>query len=359
LSKTGQKILFVCPYPFDEAPSQRFRYEQYLEILEDNEFSYELKPFLDIKGWNILYKEGAIPQKAWAFIKGFAKRKILLFRLRQYDFIFIHREATPAGPPFFEWITKYIWRKKIIYDFDDAIWLTDHSEKGSFKSVVKWKFKVAKICKWSYKVSCGNEYLAEFARQWNNNVILNPTTIDTDKRHVPAQSATETDQLVVGWTGTHSTLPYLKNILPVLLDLYKQHPFTLKVIANKKPDFDFPELEFIFWNKTSEIEDLQDIDIGLMPLTDDKWSKGKCGFKALQFMALEIPVVASPVGVNNLIVPNGGLLANGNIEWKEKLQRLINDQESRKTLGNSGRTFVKKYYSVSSNTAKFLYLFKK
>ncbi|GAB3334351.1 glycosyltransferase family 4 protein [Marivirga atlantica] len=359
LNKSGQKILFVCPYPFDEAPSQRFRYEQYLTILKENGFKYDLAPFLSIKAWNILYKEGALLLKVWAVIIGFAKRKLLLLKLKSYDFIFIHREATPLGPPFFEWVVKHVWRKKIIYDFDDAIWLTDHSEARGIKAVVKWKSKVAKICKWSYKVSCGNEYLAEFARQWNNNVIVNPTTIDTVKRHVPDESETETDQRVIGWTGTHSTLPYLKSILSVLLDLYEQHQFTLKVIANKKPDFDFPELEFIFWDKVTEIKDLQGIDVGLMPLTDDQWSKGKCGFKALQFMALEIPVVASPVGVNNNIVPYGGFLANESIEWKEKLQQLIEDKKVRKELGTSGRTFVKKYYSVSSNTAKFLYLFKK
>lgn len=106
------KILFVCPYPFDEAPSQRFRFEQYLNILEKEGYQYQLAPFLNLKAWKILYQSGdSVNKLAWISIS-FLKRFILLFRLNCYDFIFIHREASPLGPPFFEWAVRFLWKKK-------------------------------------------------------------------------------------------------------------------------------------------------------------------------------------------------------------------------------------------------------
>ncbi len=297
MSKAKKNILFICPYPFDEAPSQRFRYEQYLAILEVEGYHYRIAPFLDRSGWQALYQKGRLLKKIFAIVKGFSRRKLLLFQLNSYDFVFIHREATPIGPPFFEWAVKFIWNKPIIYDFDDAIWLNDLKEKGTLKALVKWKSKVRSICKWSYKISCGNNYLATYARKWNDAVIINPTTIDTENLHKPKSlTSSINNNLTIGWTGTHSTLVYLESIIDMLRAVHKTTPFRLLVIANKKPDFDFAGMEFIYWRKKSEIADLQKIDIGLMPLTDDLWSKGKCAFKALQFMALEIPVLPLLLG---------------------------------------------------------------
>ena len=349
-------ILFICPYPFDQAPSQRFRYEQYLGLLREKGFNYKIEAFYSEQGWKNLYQKRSLIKKVLAVITGFAKRKFLLFRLKPFDFIFIHREASPLGPPFFEWVARYLWKKKIIYDFDDAIWLSDPNEKGSFIARIKWKSKVARICSWSYRVSCGNEYLANFAQKYNDHVVINPTTIDTEY-HKPKSTGDKGDLLTVGWTGTHSTLPYLEGIIDELKEAYQKNAFSLKVIANRKPAFDFPQLNYVAWTKDREIEELQGIDIGLMPLTEDQWSKGKCGFKALQYMALEKPVIASPEGVNENIVPNGGVLVKEKGDWQLRLSELIEDKHLRESLGVSGRMYVKKHYSTESNANNFLYLF--
>lgn len=354
----NKKILFVCPYPFGEAPSQRFRYEQYLGQLSEAGYSYTIAPFLSLSAWRVLYKKGRLTQKIWSLIIGFGKRKWLLLKLKPYDYIFIHREATPIGPPFFEWIIKFIWKKHIIYDFDDAIWLKDAEEKGSLRSIVKWKSKVASICKWSDKISCGNPYLADFALKYNKEVIVNPTTIDTELLHLPKKQQIVTNPLVVGWTGTHSTLQYLQRIRKALHLAYQNTPFKLLIIANKVPDFHFPNMEFIEWNKATEIADLNKIDIGIMPLSDDQWSNGKCGFKALQYMALEKPVVGSAVGVNKRIIPNGGFLVTTEEEWVSCLVQLLKDPMLRKEHSINGRDYIKKHYSVLSNTDNFLYLFR-
>ncbi|MEM7109943.1 MAG: glycosyltransferase [Bacteroidota bacterium] len=256
-----------------------------------------------------------------------------------------------------------MFRKKIIYDFDDAIWLEDHKERGSMLAKLKWKSKVGSICKWSFKVSAGNAYLADHARKFNHNVIVNPTTIDTQLMHNPELykmlSSRKKQEMCIGWTGTHSTLQYLSEILPVLRKLEEQYEFKFRVISNKRPDFELRNAEFVPWQKESEIEDLMAIDIGIMPLTDDPWSRGKCGFKALQYMALEKPTVVSPVGINRKIIEHGvtGYHCTTLEDWHNYLLELLINQKKRIEMGKKGRQFVKKHYSLESNGANFLSLF--
>ncbi len=278
--------------------------------------------------------------------------------MHRYDYVFIHREATPIGPPLIEWMIAKVFRKKIIYDFDDAIWLPNTSASNRMAATLKWHQKVEGICRWSYKVSCGNEYLCNYARQFNENVVLNPTTIDTREQHNRLKNQ-NTDKLVIGWTGTHSTLPYLKPLLPVLEKLYQHYDFELRVIANAPPDEQADFITFIPWQKASEIDDLLAFNVGLMPLTNDPWAKGKCGFKALQYMALGIPALVSPVGVNTEIVDDGtnGFICTNDNDWYEALEKLIADPALRENMGKAGRKKVEERYSVLSNTNKFLELF--
>ncbi|MTI19522.1 glycosyltransferase, partial [Fulvivirga sp. RKSG066] len=164
---------------------------------------------------------------------------------------------------------------------------------------------------------------------------------------------------VIGWTGTHSTLPYLQNIISAIRELEKEIDFTFLIIANKKPDIELDSLQFIKWSKSTEITDLIKTDIGIMPLTDDLWSKGKCGFKALQYLALEKPALVSPIGVNKHIIQEGvtGFFCVSKDDWKNKLRQLLSDHSLRNAMGKRGREFVKKNYSVDSNSINFLSLF--
>ncbi len=351
-------ILFLVPYPQRQAPSQRFRFEQYLKFLQEKGITYDFSSFLDIKTWQLLYKPGHAFQKIWGILKGFFRRIKLIFLLSQYDFVFIHREATPIGPPVFEWLIGEVFRKKIIYDFDDAIWLPNTSASNRIAARLKWHQKVESICRWSYKVSCGNQYLCDYALQFNNNVVLNPTTIDTTDQHNRLKNQ-QTGKFVLGWTGTHSTLPYLKPLFSVLEKLYQSHVFTLHVIANAPPEERAAFIHFIPWQKETEIDDLLGFNVGMMPLTDDPWAKGKCGFKALQYMALGIPALVSPVGVNTEIVENGvnGFICKTEEDWYQALEIMMTDADLRKKMGAAGRKTVEKQYSVISNTDNFLRLF--
>src|SRR5688572_225049 len=359
-----KRILFLVPYPLHESPSQRFRFEQYFDSLKNQKYSYTVQTFLDKNQWRVFFKPGNIPIKMIIVIKGICKRIIALLKSPMYDFIFIHREAAPVGPPLFEWLLAKVFRRKIIYDFDDAIWLTDRKKESWVLRIAKWRTKVSSICRWSYKVSCGNAYLCDYAAAYAGKVVYNPTTIDAERVHNPCLYnglTFETRKVTIGWTGSHSTLKYLKEIEQVLSKILNDHSnVEFMVIADQRPTLpSLPSIKFIAWNPVSEIQDLMNIDIGIMPLPDDEWAKGKCGFKALQYMALGLPAVASPVGVNTSIIKDGenGFLCNTPDGWELALKKLIQDPDLRKKMGQHGRATVVENYSVVSNTSNFLALF--
>ncbi len=355
------KVLFLFPYPLHEAPSQRFRFEQYFDVLSTHGIQVKTQGFLNLYTWRKLYQQGNTVEKMLGIMIGFLKRFWLLFSVSRYDYIFIHREATPVGPPIIEWLIATKFKKRIIYDFDDAIWLPNTSTQNSIAAKLKYHQKVGKICKWAKKVSVGNKFLAEYARQFNDYVIINPTTIDTENLHNPKNRTlkSNTQTLIIGWTGTHSTMVYLNEILPVIDDIAKTTEIIFRIISNQPPEFHRNYVEYLPWKKETEIQDLLSFDIGIMPLTEDKWAEGKCGFKALQYMSLEIPTLASPVGVNKEIITSGtnGYLCQTPADWFKNIQWLLKDEKLRKVIGSAGRTTVIDRYSVLSNKQNFINLF--
>jgi glycosyltransferase involved in cell wall biosynthesis len=353
------KVLFLLPYPLHNAPSQRFRVELYFPILTKNNISYDTHCFIDEKTWKVLYKPGNVFTKTSGLLKGVLSRLALtLFSIHKYDYIFIHREASPVGPPVFEFIISKIWRKKIIYDFDDAIWIPDNTGNNKISSWLKAYWKIKFICRWSYKVSAGNAFLAAFAKGNGADVLIVPTCVDTNNVHNKIKDQL-TDKIVIGWTGSHSTMIYLEDLLPVLSSVALSSGVEIVIISNKEPGFSLPNLKFIQWNESSEVEDLLSLNIGLMPLKPDLWSEGKCGFKIIQYLALGIPAIASPVGVNKKIIEDkiNGFLCTTNEEWMQALHALINDASLRARMGKTGREKIQAHYSVSANSGNFISLF--
>jgi glycosyltransferase involved in cell wall biosynthesis len=270
----------------------------------------------------------------------------------------VHREASPIGPPIFEFITAKVLKRKLIYDFDDAIWIPNTTAENKIVNWVKAFWKVKYICKWSYKVAGGNDFLCAYARRYSSNVFLLPTCVDVVNKHNRLKEQ-ETPKVVIGWTGSHSTMTYLDEIVPVLKQVIDEFGVDLIIISNKAPKFALPNMRYIAWSEGSEIDDLSQLNIGLMPLANDLWSEGKCGFKLIQYMALGMPVVASPVGVNKEIVEkeiNGFLCAHPN-EWYTALKKLITDTPLRTGMGTKGRQKIVSHYSIQANSGAFVGLF--
>jgi len=355
----AKSVLFFVPYPPGVAPSQRFRVELFEPVLQSQGVPYEIVHFLDEATWKILFKSGNKFGKIAGIAKGYLRRVAHVWKAIRYDYVFIHREAAPLGPPVFEWILAKVFRKKIIYDFDDAIWIPNISQANKMAGWMKAFWKVKYLCKWAHTVTPGNAFLQQYAEQQHaRRTVLLPTCVDVVRKHNKVKTH-GTHKPVVGWTGSHSTLFYLNEIIPVLKELQETIDFTFLVIADRPPALDLRDWEFVPWNATTEGEDLLKMDIGIMPLKQDAWSEGKCGFKLIQYLSCGIPALADPIGVNKVIIEDGknGFVCNNKEEWKEKLTLLINHPELRMQLGANGRKKIEQEYSIQSQSEKFLALF--
>jgi len=353
-----KKILFIVPHRLNRSPGQRFRCEQYLNYLSENNYNYTYSNIISKWDDKIYYSKRKIILKSFIVIKSIFIRFYDVLRAKNYDLIFIYREAFMLGTTFFETLFKFTGTK-IIFDFDDAIWLNNTSHANEKLDWLKNPGKTAKIIEISDMVLTGNNYLASYSKLFNSNTKIIPTTINTDYHFKKPFSKRK--NICIGWTGSHSTLEYFKLALPILKEVYNKYnkDIDFKVIVDI--DFEEPDINLTAsrWAVETEIEDLSEIDIGIMPLPDDEWAKGKCGFKALQYMALEIPTVLSPVGVNTEIIEDGinGFLASTNEDWVEKLSLLIESKDLRERLGKAGRQTVIEKYSYQSQKEKYLNYF--
>ena len=351
-------VFFIVPAPPGISPGQRFRFEHYLSYLPQSGIRYSLFNFFSYKGWKTLYSESGIVQKALVILWGFLRLAVAMARIPAYKYVYIYREAAPLGPPIFEWFIAKVLRKRIIYDFDDAIWIPTSSDFNRSAARFRNFTKIGKICRWSYRVSVGNAFLAAYASKFNNQVVIIPTVVNTATHHNLMQTH-KPGEVAVGWTGSFSTLKFLDRIIPVLQEMQNDFPFTFFVIADKDPKLPLKNYRFIPWSRDTEVKDLLNFHIGLMPLLDDDLSKGKCGFKAIQYMSLGIPALVSPVGVNSDIVDQGenGFLCDTNEELKNALRTLLSSPELRARQGVAARKKIEEKYSVQATVNQFIALF--
>jgi glycosyltransferase involved in cell wall biosynthesis len=344
-----RKILFIASHRKDRAPGQRFRFEQYFAYLEAHGYCCELSYFINEQDDKVMYKPGNFFRKLLIVAKAFRIRLNNVFRRNDYAIIFIFREAFMTGSTFFERMFRRS-RAKLVFDFDDAIWHLDISEANRRLHWLKNPAKTGKIIGLCDLVFAGNAYLADYARQFNREVVIVPTTIDTEEyRRIPQPA---TGQVTIGWSGSITTIKHFEYALPFLQEIKARYGdrIRIKVIGDASYRNEALDIRGIGWSKQQELAELSSFDIGIMPLPDDEWAKGKCGLKGLQYMALEIPTIMSPVGVNTEIIRDGhnGFLATTPAEWTEKLIRLIEDAELRKRLGREARQTVIERYSVLS-----------
>ncbi len=353
-----KRILYIVPHRLNRAPSQRFRFEQYLGVLNENEFETVVSFLMNEKEDKVFYSPGNYILKGAILFKMIFKRLLDVFHAGDFDIILIHREAFFMGPAIFESLFKST-RAKIIFDFDDSIWLSNVSEANKKFSVLKSPQKTAKIIRMSDLVIAGNAYLEKYALQYNSKVMVIPTTINTDEYQPVAKNTS--NPICIGWSGSITTIKHFQYALPFLktIKLIFGDKVSIKVIGDAsytEPDI---EIQSLAWNKATEIEELQKFDIGIMPLPDDEWAMGKCGLKGLQYMALGIPTLMSPVGVNAEIIQNGinGFLPKSNEEWVSTLTKLIESETLRKKIGAAARETVVNNYSVNAWKEKYLQLF--
>lgn len=342
------KVLALSPIP-EEGAGCRFRVSQYIPYLRNAGFDVTVSPFYSRDYFGIVYRPGNYLRKAAGFAGLTLRRINELFSIAQYDLVLLYREAIPIGPPFIErWIHRL--GIPIVYDFDDAIFLPAVSEANRAFSFLKNPKRASQILELSSQVSVGNSFLADYARQFNDHVTVIPTAVDTN-RFAPRPAAPETGnrKLVVGWIGSPTTFTYLEGIKDLLAEVSSRHPFTLKVSgAGRSVDFPGVDVQVVPWSMADEVQLFNTCDIGVYPLTDDDWARGKCGFKAIQCMACGVPVVAAAVGVNREIITHGvdSMLASTRQDWIDHLSALLTDHDLRRRMASAGRHTIQSRYSL-------------
>jgi glycosyltransferase involved in cell wall biosynthesis len=342
------QVLALTPIP-EEGAGCRFRVSQYIPYLHDAGFDVTVSPFYSREYFGIVYRPGKYVRKVLGFIALTWRRWRELYSIPQYDVVLLYREAIPIGPPIVErWIHRL--GIPIVYDFDDAIFLPAVSEANKAVSFLKNPRRVSEILKLSQQVTVGNEFLAGYARRFNSHVTVIPTVVDTN-RFVPRTSAgsDETRKLVVGWIGSPTTFRYLESLKDVLAAVAARHPFMLKVSGAGRPvDFPGVDVQVAPWSMADEVSLFNTCDIGVYPLTDDDWSRGKCGFKAIQCMACGVPVVAAAVGVNREIITHGvnSMLASTPQDWIDHLSELLTNAALRRSMAVAGRQTIEARYSL-------------
>ena len=311
-----------------EHPASRYRVLQYVPYLKESQAEANVALFPD----------------------SFCKWMKLFSEIQDYDIIFIQKKRL------WHWQLWYLRRKhiRIIYDFDDAVMFKSPVNGGgrSFKR----QRTFARMVKYSDYVIAGNQYLKSKAMVYNKNIIIIPTSIDTDKYTIKDYSKSK-EKVTIGWIGSESSLPFLKELTPAFDHLANQHEaIELKIICNDF--FECKKMPVIkkIWSLEDENTDLQDIDMGLAPWPDHEWTKGKCATKLLQYMAVGIPVICSPVGVHNEIIKEGinGFLAASIKEWTEKIDLLIKNKALRKTIGLEGKKTLESSFSLKANIPIFI-----
>ena len=348
------KIHFLTKYS-KKGASSRYRTFQYIDYFNEH-FSTSIQSLFDDDYINNRYNSKYI--NPFTIIKSYFKRLIYLFKIRKNDIVYIEYEIFPYFPPVFENILK-LFNIKFVLDFDDAIF-HNYDLNNSFIIRILLKNKIPNIIKKANIIITGSPYLTTYVKKYNEEVFEIPTSINFTKYDFSFQKRTSSDKFTIGWIGTRFTSKNIKLILGALNKFCTKYNVVVKLIGFDSSicPINNPSIHSVNWNNESEIDELLSLDLGVMPLFDQPFERGKCGFKLIQYMACGLPTISTPLESNLKINHNNGnLFATTEIEWYDAFQYVFHNKEYFKKVGELNRDIISKFYSIESNRIKYINIF--
>jgi len=346
MSRSGSpvSVLFLTKYARNGA-SSRYRTLQYIPYLENAGFTCEISPLFDQAYLEYKYRSGRTA--IHDIVRALVRRLMVLLSVKRYDILVIEKELFPYCPAWIEALLDRIGCRYVV-DYDDALFHQyDMHRKRAIRSL--YRSKISSVMRHASMVVAGNRYLAEYAlKAGARKIELLPTVVDLSRYSPNSLVRSREHVFTVGWIGSPSTSRYLAVIASALREVCSGGVGRLLLIGSGPVNLPGVDVECVPWSEASEVELICRCDVGVMPLLDSPWERGKCGLKLIQYMACGLPVVASPVGVNRSLVDHGvdGFLAADDVEWKNALRRLKGDENLRSSMGKAGHAKVAKNYSL-------------
>jgi glycosyltransferase involved in cell wall biosynthesis len=353
------RVLALTPNLYGISPGQRTSIELWQRVLEPAGISMEFSSFETDELHDVVYQPGHAARKSLEMARAYARRLPAMRRLAGFDAVLVYREAAMIGPALLErWVASR--GKPIIYQLDDPLYVPYRSPFSGYLSYLKFFGKVKSIIRMSSAVIVNSPFHREYASRFNDNIWEVPSIVDETKFTYSPRRSSNGRSTCVGWSGSASTVKNLQVIRDVLRELGGRPDVELRFIG--AGDVNLPDVEHraIPWNADTEVEDLRQFDIGLVPLPTDEWTKRKFYLKLVQYMALGIAAVATPLGTNPTVIDHGrtGFLAANASEWLTAVTRLVDDRELRLRMQEAAAEEAAARYTLAANAERIVAAFR-
>jgi len=352
------RVLVLTPYPYGTTAGPRSSFELWESVLADAGITLDYAVFETDELHEIIYQAAPLSRKAYEMGRAYLKFLPKARAARDYDAVLINREATLIGPALVErWVARI--GKPIIYHLDDPLYIPYRSETNGALAYLKFFGKVKSLCRMAKVVTANSPSHVAFAQQVNRNVWEIPSVVDANV-YDGWREQRDAGETCVGWSGSPSTVGNLQVIREPLRELGERDDITLRFIG--APDFNLPDVRHtgVSWDPKTEVADVRKLDIGLVPLPLTPWTPHKFYLKLVQYMALGIPAVATPLGSNPIVIEDGktGLLATGDHQWTRLISLLAGDAELREAMGQRAAEVAHERYTVQANAEKIVAAFR-
>lgn len=353
------RVLVLTPYPYGTTAGPRSSFELWERVLRDAGVELHYAVFETDELHELIYKPGQVGRKALAMLQSYARFVPKAMRARDYDAVLVNREATLIGPALIErWVASQ--GKPLLYLLDDPLYIPYRSPSNGPLSYLKFFGKVKRIAALSKVVLANSPSHVAFARRYNDNVWEIPSVVDADVYDGWKSRTSADDRITIGWSGSPSTVPNLQVIRTPLRDLSRREDVSVRLIG--ADDFGLPDVAHTGtrWNADTEVEDLRRFEVGLLPVPLNPWTPHKFYLKLVQYMALGIPAVATPLGSNPIVIDHGrtGFLAEGDAEWTKHIERLVTDPDLRTEMGQRAAEVAHQHYTLQANAEKIVAAFR-